>query len=225
MNLSREAGRSFFVSLCLRGCFFRRAGKSVRPRRAFTLIELLIVVAIIAILAAVAVPNFLEAQTRAKTGRAAADLRTLAVAIEAYAADANYYPLNGVLNADGSIENPQRTGAAAPAHKFLYDGLTTPVAYITSLPFDPFVGAGDSQREEWGPFFRRYFYTNFDWFTHVTEPSPPAVIAQKKARYGPWVLACAGPDRDRLDLARDLFYDATNGTVSDGDLIRSPRGQ
>ena len=35
-------------------------------RKAFTLIELLIVVAIIAILAAIAVPNFLEAQTRAK---------------------------------------------------------------------------------------------------------------------------------------------------------------
>ena len=39
----------------------------------FTLIALLIVVAIIAILAAIAVPNFLEAQTRAKITRTIAD--------------------------------------------------------------------------------------------------------------------------------------------------------
>ena len=47
---------------------------------------------IIAILAAIAVPNLLEAQVRAKVARAKADLRTLTLGLEAYAADWNIYP-------------------------------------------------------------------------------------------------------------------------------------
>src|SRR4026208_482521 len=71
------------------------------PSPAFTLIELLIVVAIIAILAAIAVPNFLEAQVRAKVSRVKADMRSLATGIETYAVDANKYPFqNNPLDED-----------------------------------------------------------------------------------------------------------------------------
>jgi len=61
-------------------------------RHAFTLLDRLIVVAIIAILAAIAVPNFLEAQTRAKVSRVQSDLRSVATALEAYRIDSNRYP-------------------------------------------------------------------------------------------------------------------------------------
>ena len=61
-------------------------------RSAFTLIELLIVVTIIGVLAAIAVPNFLNAQTRAKLSRVKSDLRAAEVALEAYHIDNNAYP-------------------------------------------------------------------------------------------------------------------------------------
>jgi len=61
-------------------------------RHGFTLIELLFVVATIAILAAIAVPNFLEAQIRAKISRTHQDMAALTSALRSYYADHNRYP-------------------------------------------------------------------------------------------------------------------------------------
>lgn len=56
-------------------------------RKGFTLIELLIVIAIILILIAIALPNFLEAQVRARVVNAKGALRTIQTALESYALD------------------------------------------------------------------------------------------------------------------------------------------
>jgi type II secretory pathway pseudopilin PulG len=52
----------------------------------------LVLVAFIGILAAIAIPNLLTAKQRASQRRTMADIRSLAVAVEAYASDNNQYP-------------------------------------------------------------------------------------------------------------------------------------
>ena len=56
-------------------------------RAGFTLVEIMIVVAIIALLAAIAVPNFLRARKRSQATRILEDLRDLDHALDQYAID------------------------------------------------------------------------------------------------------------------------------------------
>jgi len=55
-----------------------------RSQKGFTLIELMIVVVIIGILAAIAIPNFIAMQNRAKEGSTKANMHTLQLATEDY---------------------------------------------------------------------------------------------------------------------------------------------
>jgi prepilin-type N-terminal cleavage/methylation domain-containing protein len=60
-----------------------------KRRGGFTLVEIMIVVAIIALLAAIAVPGFLRARKRAQASRILNDLRLIDSAIDQYAIETN----------------------------------------------------------------------------------------------------------------------------------------
>jgi len=214
-----------------RGDLWRKKGTE-----AFTLIELLIVVAIIAILALIAVPNFLEAQTRAKVARVRADLRTIATALEAYAADWNDYPLN-----DGF-------------YNVLPPELTTPVAYLTNATLiDPFCWSesGDNIYRNGKPVGERVRYYTYtrpvtpaERDLHIALGRTPPVEAVDGMnphvfeKYGRWRLVSNGPDMTYVDpdyafgsepvadplgvlQGSDVSYDPTNGSVSKGNILHT----
>ena len=58
-------------------------------RKGFTLVEIMIVVAIIALLAAIAVPGFLRARKRSQASRIINDLRLIDSAVDQYAIETN----------------------------------------------------------------------------------------------------------------------------------------
>ena len=62
---------------------------AVKSHKGFTLVEIMIVVAIIALLAAIAVPGFLRARKRSQASRILNDLRMIDSAVDQYAIETN----------------------------------------------------------------------------------------------------------------------------------------
>jgi len=210
-------------------------------RRAFTLIELLIVIAIIAILALIAIPNFLESQMRAKVSRAYADTRSLGAALAAYQVDYNCAPLGfwSMRSTMGWSTNDMTDNRP-------YDGLevlTTPIAYSTSVPSDPFKDKGYINSKTPGVEMKERSLT---YFYDSSRPMPnAAIITNGKDRDGlfwmhtnghSWYLASPGPSRDSLSGliqtisgqisgSTNTLYDPTNGTTSRGYIVRTSQGQ
>ena len=188
---------------------------------AFTLIELLIVVAIIGILAAIAVPNFLNARQRARVARAEADLRGLITAVQAYQVDNGAFPLDA-------------TDSRGPGANLGYCplALTTPIAYTSTIPADVF--RLHEQRDDGGSPYFAGLNTPPYWYVQNTPTSNWAksywaefLIERKASRALLFLFASIGPDMQwRVqpgsgEPIRFVEYSPTNGLNSFGDIIKT----
>ena len=91
----------------------------LRQNSGFTLIELMIVVVIIGILAAIAIPNFIAMQNRAKEGSTKANMHTLQLAAEDYGVRND-----GVYAADMTSGTTSIASSLPSSFKNPFDGTT-----------------------------------------------------------------------------------------------------
>jgi prepilin-type N-terminal cleavage/methylation domain-containing protein len=174
-----------------------------RPaKRGFTLIELLIVIAIILILIAIALPNFLEAQIRAKVTKAKGELRTLAIALDSYGID--HYSNQPDARGNNMTYPPSPIAQAYGDPSAIAETwrVTTPISYIKIVPTDEFVPPPGSDVMG-GPFGIDSIYLHY---------------INDKLLGEVWVTFSFGPDTDREE--DQTKYNPTNGTKSSGDIYQ-----
>jgi len=78
-------------------------GETVGRQRGFTLVELLITVAIIGIVTAIAVVNLQSALDKSRQRKTMATMRSVGTAIEAYSNDHSQFPRNGITATELSL--------------------------------------------------------------------------------------------------------------------------
>jgi type II secretion system protein G len=118
-----------------------------RRERGFTLIELMIVVMIIGIIAAIAIPNLILAVERAKQKRTMADMRSLATAWESRSVETGRYNASGamVVGVDQMVDINDLGTALQPTYIRTMpktDGWGHPLEAYTSLAWGSATNAG-----------------------------------------------------------------------------------
>ncbi|MCE5199394.1 MAG: type II secretion system protein GspG [Armatimonadota bacterium] len=109
--------------------------EKVKRGRGFTLVELLVVVVVLAVLAAIVLPKFMDSGNRSKASAQKSDMKIVKNAVELFHADTGYYPndLTDLTKANGTTVNTWNGSASETlATASDYHG-----PYLESVPNDP----------------------------------------------------------------------------------------
>lgn len=198
----------------------------MNTRQAFTLVELLIVVAIIGILSAIALPNYRNATIKSHVVKAKMDLRTLSVGLESYRLDNSKFPRK---NSDVLFFT-----------YYLMPDLTTPVAYVSNPNvIDPFGPVEEYEEVRQAPGFDEEGFTTKQLpliknsYTYVPYASLSRIHGRPEIHKEGFALVSVGPDRQDSfivdypfpeyyrfpgETVRDSIYNPSNGIDSFGDI-------
>ena len=109
-----------------------------RLRKGFTLVELLIVIIIIAVLAAIAIPKFVNSGLRSKEAAMKSDLKLIRNAIELFRNDTSYYPKT---LSDLSVSTAPTSGYDATATRKSITATDFKGPYLATIPNDAVSGS------------------------------------------------------------------------------------
>jgi prepilin-type N-terminal cleavage/methylation domain-containing protein len=123
-------------------------------RAAFTLVEIMIVVAIIALLAALAIPGFLRARKRAQASRVKDDLRLIEAAVDQYAIETQRQPGWVVSVPDWTAYLKRETQLCVTGKDVLgHDFGSQTVDQIPTVPAETYAALADVADDGfWAPF-------------------------------------------------------------------------
>lgn len=214
-------------------------------RRGFVFVELIIIAVILGILSLAAVPRFMESRQRSFVSRTKADMRSLAVALEAYQLAEGGYP--NCHRYHVSLSYP-----LDPPGNGILERLSTPVAYISDMSVrDAFpvrfrLSAANAQGMDLtvpivagasDPVGAVNCLTYQSWNSVQRYTSPPDGFSNPALNRSStaWVLQSTGPDStyyllsgvlandslNQLPYTSHMIYDPTNGTASRGSIFRA----
>lgn len=185
--------------------------------RAFTMVEVVIVAAILGILVALSIPKYMIAQVHAKITQNIHDMRILAEALGAYRLEHGVYPpwrQSRVLVNEGDPLHP---------NIIRFYRLTTPIAYLEDIPLDPFINYEEEEDyQQWG---EAYDYTEATNGDNEADPHAWGHLYRING-WGPDGINSYAGGRDFTSLEEAcpngiprFVYAPSNGLVSYGDIL------